>query len=147
MRSNGKYILGIDPGRAKCGLALVYHSARGCQKLYGKVIAVSQLEEELRQLLAQWPLEKVVLGDGTGKKAIFQRLNNFFSSKIEINYVDERNSSLEARRRYWQEKPARGIWRLIPTSMRVPPEPYDEYVALILIERYLEARKKCEEEP
>ena len=80
---------------------------------------------------------------GRAKKSNFPTPEQLFSSKIGINYVDERNSSLEARRRYWQEKPARGIWRLIPTSMRVPPEPYDEYVALILIEHYLEARKNA----
>jgi RNase H-fold protein (predicted Holliday junction resolvase) len=108
------------------------------------VSPVDQLEAELKQLVQRWTVDQVVLGDGTGNQQIFSRLSNFFSPQTSIAIIDERNSSQEARGRYWRVNPARGLWKLIPTSMRVPPEPYDQYVALILIERYLAARNKHE---
>jgi hypothetical protein len=52
--------------------------------------------------------------------------------------VDERYSSLEARNRYWQMYPPRGLTRLLPEGMRTPPRPVDDIVAIVLIERYLE---------
>lgn len=138
MPSKNQYILGIDPGRAKCGLALVYHSQKGLEPLCLSVIKIECLEKELGKLKDLWGVDRVVLGDGTGKGEILTRLVHYFSAKIPISLIDERNSSCEARGRYWLENPPQGLWRLIPCSLRVPPEPYDQYVALILIERYLE---------
>ena len=39
----------------------------------------------------------------------------------------------------------KGIARLIPKGMRTPPEPIDDYAAVILAERYLKTRyaKSC----
>jgi RNase H-fold protein (predicted Holliday junction resolvase) len=138
MPSKGQYLLGIDPGRAKCGLALVHYSEEGLEPLYLSVIPVELLEQELGKLRERWGIDRVVLGDGTGKSETLNRLVHYFSAKTPVSLIDERNSSCEARGRYWQENPQRGLWRLIPCSLRVPPEPYDQYVALILIERYLE---------
>ena len=33
--------------------------------------------------------------------------------------------------------PPRGWRRLLPVSMQMPPEPYDDYVAVILAQRFL----------
>jgi hypothetical protein len=33
--------------------------------------------------------------------------------------------------------PPKGLTRLIPKSLRVPPRPVDDIVAILLIERYL----------
>jgi hypothetical protein len=51
--------------------------------------------------------------------------------------VDERYTSLEARDRYWQMFPPKGITKLLPQGMRTPPRPIDDIVAILLIERYL----------
>ncbi|MDP7423155.1 MAG: resolvase, partial [bacterium] len=53
-----------------------------------------------------------------------------------VRLVDERESTLEGRRRYFQEHPPRGLWRLVPLSLRYPPEPFDDLVAVILAERF-----------
>lgn len=137
MRSKGEYLLGIDPGRAKYGLALVHHLEEGLVPLYLNVIPVELLESELGKLLQRWAVDRIILGDGTGNKETARRLAQYSSNRIPVCIVDERNSSQEARSRYWEENPAKGLLRLIPYSMRVPPEPYDQYVALILVERYL----------
>jgi RNase H-fold protein (predicted Holliday junction resolvase) len=57
---------------------------------------------------------------------------------MPIVLVDERYSTLEARDRYWQMYPPKGIERLIPQGLRQPPRPIDDIVAILLIERYLE---------
>ena len=54
----------------------------------------------------------------------------------KIEFVDEKNSTLEARSRYWQMYPATGLNKLIPEGLRLPPRPVDDIVAILLIERY-----------
>jgi hypothetical protein len=53
--------------------------------------------------------------------------------------VDERETTLQARERYWEHNPRRGWRRLLPSSLQTPPEPVDDFVALILAERVLAA--------
>jgi hypothetical protein len=53
--------------------------------------------------------------------------------------VDESYTSEAARRRYVAENPPRGLERLLPSSLRTPSVPYDDYVAVILGERFWES--------
>jgi hypothetical protein len=39
---------------------------------------------------------------------------------------------------YWQENPPKGLKKLIPLGMLVPPVPLDAYAAVILVRRFLE---------
>ncbi len=78
------------------------------------------------------------MGNQTTAKQWQQQLKENLPSSVLIKMVDERNSSLEARDRYWQMYPPQGLQRLIPQGMRVPPRPVDDIVAIVLIERYLQ---------
>ena len=60
--------------------------------------------------------------------------------RLPIALVDERNTSLEARRRYYEDHPPRGLLRLIPRGLLVPKAQLDGYAALLIIERYLSSR-------
>ena len=51
--------------------------------------------------------------------------------------VDETNTTLQARERYWEHHPKRGWRRLIPSTALYPPVPFDDYAALVLAERVL----------
>jgi len=77
-----------------------------------EVIASSQALERLASLCQQYPLE----------------------------LLDERNSTLEARDRYWQMFPPKGLQKLIPQGMRLPDRPIDDIVAILLIERHLQSK-------
>ncbi len=44
---------------------------------------------------------------------------------------------MEARERYWEHHRRRGWRRLVPSTMLVPPDPVDDFVAFILAERVL----------
>lgn len=128
-------ILGFDPGRQKCGLAVM-----GLDRalLYHEVVAAKDAVPTIQQLRHQLPISLLVMGDQTSAKKWKQQLNAELAEPLRIILVDERYSSLEARDRYWEMYPPRGLMRLMPQGMRTPPRPIDDIVAIILIERYLE---------
>ena len=51
--------------------------------------------------------------------------------------VDEYNTTQLAKGEYWKANPPRGLKKLIPITMQVPPVPVDDYVAVILARRYI----------
>lgn len=126
-------ILGFDPGRHKCGLALMgldrnlYHRA---------VVDASHVMATVEQLRQHYPISLIVMGDQTTAGEWQTQLAEM-SQPIRVVLVDERYSSLEARDRYWQMNPPQGWQRLLPSGLRQPEAPIDDIVAILLIERYL----------
>ncbi|NER96296.1 MAG: pre-16S rRNA-processing nuclease YqgF [Symploca sp. SIO1B1] len=132
-------ILGFDPGRDKCGLAVIEQEQ---QLLYHQVVASQQAITTIEQLSQKFPLETIVMGNGTTAKSWQQEISRKLGGSLSIALVNERYSTLEARDRYWQMYPPQGLQRLIPQGMRQPPRPVDDLVAIILVERYLKLEKK-----
>lgn len=132
-------ILGFDPGRDKCGLAVI---GREKQLLYHQVVASQEALTTIQKLGQQFDIETIVMGDQTTAKSWKQKLTQDLCLSVPIVLVDERYSSLEARDRYWQMYPPKGITRLIPKGLRQPPRPIDDIVAILLIERYLQLGSK-----
>lgn len=126
-------LLGIDPGREKCGLALVHPDGK---LVWRKVVVSLLLVEQVGQLVAEFPVSTLIIGNQTTSDHWQAQLGHYYPN-LPIIAVDERHSSEQARLRYWQFNPPRGLGRFIPEGLRIPPEPYDDIVALILIERYL----------
>lgn len=136
---------GIDPGRYKIGFAL----ASGGKLLFSAIIPKAE-EQKLRdalvsgdwQSLAGWraegsaddaegkELEGIYVGDGTSSSDILTLLRDV----LPVRCVNERGSTLEGRRRYWILHPPKGLWRLVPVSLRVPPRDIDDLAAWSLIE-------------
>jgi RNase H-fold protein (predicted Holliday junction resolvase) len=133
--SDQPVILGFDPGRRKCGLAVI-----GVDRMvrYHQVIEAESAIDTIQTLRQQFPISLLVMGDQTTAKDWKQKLSETLDDPLRIIMVDERHSSLEARDRYWQMYPAQGLVRLIPQSFRTIPRPIDDIVAILLIERYLE---------
>jgi RNase H-fold protein (predicted Holliday junction resolvase) len=127
-------ILGFDPGRDKCGVAVM---DKNRQVIYHQVVPSSEAIATIQQLSEQFPIETIVMGDQTTAKSWKQKISSQLSATVGIVLVDERYSSLEARDRYWEMYPPQGLQRLIPQGMRQPPRPIDDIVAILLIERYL----------
>ena len=128
-------ILGFDPGRQKCGLAVMGVDRR---VYYHDVISAEQTIETIQSLRERFPISLLVIGDQTSSKAWKQKLETELLDPMRVITVDERNSSLEARERYWKLYPPKGLTRLLPEGMRTPPRAIDDIVAILLIERYLE---------
>lgn len=126
-------ILGFDPGRDKCGLAVM---DKRQQLLYHQVVSSAEAIATMLRLSQQFAVEIIVMGDQTTAKSWKQKIEQL-NLALPIFMVDERYSSLEARDRYWQMYPPKGLDRLIPKGLREPPRPIDDLVAILLIERYL----------
>ncbi|OLP17568.1 resolvase [Leptolyngbya sp. 'hensonii'] len=128
-------ILGFDPGRYRCGLALM-----GVDRslYYHQVIPAEEVLATIEDLRTQFPISLLVMGDQTTAQLWKEKLTSHPHDPLRIVMVDERYSTLEARDRYWQMYPAQGLYSLMPKGMRVPPRSLDDIVAILLIERYLE---------
>lgn len=122
--------MGIDPGRDKCGVAVL--NAAGEIK-FQSVVATDELDAVIKNLAAQFKIEKVILGDGTTHKAAAGKIS---AAGLPFELVDEKHTTEEARREYWKKNPPRGWRKFLPTSMQVPPEPVDAIVAEILVRRF-----------
>ena len=127
-------ILGIDPGRDKCGVAVLNSAG---EILFEKVIATEEFSIAVEKLSAQFDLKIAILGNGTTHKAAEKILENFLPVKV----VDEKHTTEEARKLYWKKNPPTGWRKILPVSMQVPPEPVDGIVAEILAKRFLEDEK------
>lgn len=132
-------VLAIDPGREKCGLAVVHR----IQGLIDKtIIATADLSQAVSGLATTHNLTTIVIGDGTTTQTAQTALAAITvnGQSLDIIAVNEYRSTDEARVRYWQSHPPQGLKRLLPTGMLVPPVPVDDFVALILAERYFSGR-------
>jgi len=78
----------------------------------------------------------VVVGDGTKSMQIQAKIREALPGKAVL-VMDEHDTTIRARERYWIEIPRRGWRRLLPSSLQVPPVPIDDFVAVILAERVL----------
>ncbi|MFN9643961.1 MAG: resolvase [Cyanobacteriota bacterium] len=124
-------LAGLDPGRSKCGLVRTEPAALQVVEAY--VLPPDACFERLRQWRERGLIQAVVMGDGTGSSLWRARLADLLPAHL----IDERHSTLEARRRYWRLEPARGWRRLLPEGVRQPPRDWDDVVAQVLLERWL----------
>ncbi len=135
-------VLSIDPGREKCGVALVRLSAGApdeVQVLERAIWPRTSFFKQLDLLLQSWEVQAFVLGDATTSGSLRAELEQKRPG-IPIHVVDERNSTLEARPLYWQANPPRGWRRLIPLSLQNPPRAVDDFAAEVLARRWASSR-------
>lgn len=131
-----KVVVAIDPGRAKCGFAVVSLSGDVVHKA---IVDVNDMGTVVRTWAEDetYEVAAFAVGDRTGTNNIVEQLTAVGVPVDRIYKVDEHRSSEIGRRRYWQENRPRGWRRLVPVSLQTPPEPYDDYVAVELAYRYL----------
>ena len=125
-------VLAVDPGRTKCGIAVVDSS--GCV-LYRGIVPTMSIRGAIMDVCAQFGPSSILLGNGTGAASIFALLEEI-GFAVPLHRVDERYSSEQARALYIQDHPARGIRKLIPRGLRYPEAAYDDYVAVLLARRW-----------
>ena len=123
----------IDPGIKKCGLLLADIQS-------GKVIeaGIASLNK-FSDIVSLWNQENqisaIIIGDGTNSNFIENQLKQ--KNFLNINFVNERGSTLRARFRYWELWPPNYFIRWLPKEILFPPENLDAIVALILLEDFL----------
>ena len=125
------HLVGVDPGRAKCGLVLVDPEQR--LVLEGVVLPVSRVIDQLTTWSTQGGVDLILLGNGTSSEQWQPSLRRLASVKL----VEEQGTTLRARERYWQLWPAKGLRQLLPRGIRVPPGDLDAVAALVMVEDHL----------
>ena len=128
--------MSIDPGMQKCGLLLADFQS-------GKVIeagiaSLTKFSELVLLWNKDYDIIETIIGDGTNCKFIENQLkrNNFSN----INFVNEKGSTLRARFRYWEIWPPNYCIRWLPKELLFPAKNLDAIVALILLEDFLNYR-------
>ncbi len=125
-------VLGIDPGTRKCGYAVV--AAVGAPPAELGIVATEIVGETLRDVLSRHAVAAIALGGGTNVAPVRAELE---SLGLPIHIVDERETTLLARRRYFAAHPPRGWRRLVPRGMLLPPRPIDDFAAVLIAERLI----------
>jgi RNase H-fold protein (predicted Holliday junction resolvase) len=125
-------VLGIDPGTRKCGFAVI--ERLGTPPLDLCIAPLEGFTEQLAALTRRYPIDRVAIGRGTNSAAIVEVVRG---AGLPYELVDERETTLLARARFFDDHPPRGWRRLIPRGMLLPDRPIDDYAALLIAERYL----------
>lgn len=134
---NEKTVLAIDPGSRKLGMALVKRTSENkLNLLWHKICPVEMLASALVEANATETYSMVIVGNGTGSNDLVTELRREQPS-IGILIVNEKDTTMQARERYWEHHPRTGWRRLLPATLQVPPNPVDDFVAMILAERVL----------
>ena len=128
-------ILGVDPGTRKCGYALIEPGVPTPVVL--GIAPLAELGAVVASIGAAYPIAMVALGRGTNSEHVASIVT---AQGLAHTLVDERETTLRARARFFADHPPRGWKRLMPRGMLLPDRPIDDYAALLIAERYLAAR-------
>jgi RNase H-fold protein (predicted Holliday junction resolvase) len=124
-------VLAIDPGLGKCGLAVVHASGEAAEHM---VVARKGFLEAVQDLIARYRPGVIVIGNRTGSAASRAELEPAVSERIVI--VEEHETTLRARDRYFKDHPPRGWRAVVPRGLLSPPRAIDDYAAVLLGEEY-----------
>lgn len=142
-----KIIMAIDPGRDKTGLAIVDENLNSKEI---KIVKSTELKESIFFFLEKYKaqginINTIAIGDGTCSKKYYDEIKNYLKDQlIDLVFVDEYNTTAEARLRYWECNPPSGLKKLLPISWLTPPVPVDDYTAWIIGERYFRGNRNEE---
>ena len=101
------------------------------------VVPRARLAETVQRFAGSFSPSVIIIGGGTGGKDV-KSIIEALPKDAPVETVDEKFTTLDAKARFFKENPPRGFSRLIPVGMQVPNVPYDDYVAVLLAERYIE---------
>ena len=127
------FYISIDPGNKKCGLLLA--DVKSGKVVTAGIASLNKLSDLVSLWKEKYNISKIIIGDGTNCKYVKNELKrkNFF----DLNFVNEKGSTLRARFRYWEIWPPNYFIRWLPKEILFPPNNLDAIVALILLEDFL----------
>ena len=141
--------IGIDPGHYKIGVAFV----EGDKLLFSAIVPQAKREILFSALrandfsaLAEYKCEGnfsaiqdkgidlICLGDGTGHDKFAQEL------ALDVKFVNEKNSTMEARGEYFKLHKPRFWQRFLPRGLWLPPRNIDDLAAYVIAKRGTEIK-------
>ncbi len=133
-------LLSVDPGRAKCGLAVVTGPDEAGKTVCREraVVPTERLTLAVGEVLQRRPeITRLLIGNATHSATLRRALAAAFP-EMPLDVVEEHGTSARARRRFVAENAAPGWRRLLPPGMRSPEVSVDDYAALIIAEDFFE---------
>ena len=125
--------ISIDPGIKKCGLLLA--DMKSGKVIEAGIASLNRFSDLVSFWNEDYKINKIIIGDGTNCKYIENELKR--KNFLNLNFVNEKESTLRARFRYWEIWPPNCLIRWLPKEILFPPENLDAIVALILLEDFL----------
>lgn len=134
-----KNFIAIDPGREKCGVAVMDGEGGVAEKA---IIPRSRVGEKIKELLERHPgVDEFAVGGGTGGGELLELLKKNFPG-LRATAVEEKNTTLLARDRYFLEHPEKRYLRVFPLSLFLRQPEVDAHAAVVIGERYLKGGKE-----
>ena len=124
-------LISIDPGKCKCGLVLVDLNKKKVDQAI--VLNTEFLLKYVENLNRSENISKVLIGNGTTSQQIIEKLKFI---KKDLIIVEEKNSTLRAKNRYFELFPIRGLKFLLPREIFIINKNLDAVSALIISEDY-----------
>lgn len=132
-------ILAIDPGSEKTGTAVLgTDGSLVCRQ----IIPTGDLFCHLREMYKKYAFTHIVMGNGTNHRHLQPVAEEWIRKEapdVTFSLIDEKFTTVEGRKLYWQYTPRHGWRRLVPLSLQYPPEPVDDFVAWIIGQRYIKS--------
>jgi len=124
-------LISIDPGKCKCGLVLVDLDQKKVEQAV--VINTEFLPNYVKNLNIHENISKVIVGNGTTSRQNTAKLDFL---KNDLIIVEEKNTTLRAKKRYFELFPVRGLKTLFPKEIFIMNKNLDALSALIILEDY-----------
>ena len=124
-------LISIDPGKCKCGLVLVDLLKKKVDQAI--VLNTKFLPNYVKNLNGSENISKVIIGNGTTSRQNIEKLD-FIRNDLII--VEEKNTTLRAKKRYFEIFPTRGLKSFLPKEIFIMNKNLDALSALIILEDY-----------
>ena len=124
-------LISIDPGKCKCGLVLVDFFGKKVDQAI--VLNTEFLPIYVKNLNASENISKVIIGNGTTSRQNIEKLD-FIRNNLII--VEEKNTTLRAKKRYFEIFPTKGLKSFLPKEIFIMNKNLDALSALIILEDY-----------
>tara|TARA_A100001234_G_scaffold88486_1_gene78053 strand:+ start:757 stop:1194 length:438 start_codon:yes stop_codon:yes gene_type:complete len=124
-------LISIDPGKCKCGLVLVDFLEKKVDQAI--VLNTEFLPIYVKNLNASENISKVIIGNGTTSRQNIEKLD-FIRNNLII--VEEKNTTLRAKKRYFEIFPTKGLKSFLPKEIFIMNKNLDALSALIILEDY-----------
>ena len=124
-------LISIDPGKCKCGLILVDLQKKKVDQAI--VLSTELLPNYVKNLISSENISKVIIGNGTTSRQNIEKLDFI---KDDLIIVEEKNTTLRAKKRYFEIFPTRGLKSFLPKEIFIMNKNLDALSALIILEDY-----------
>jgi len=133
-----RYILGIDPGNYKIGIAIL--DTKNNTIIYKNITKIFNFLDVIQTMINEYEIIKIVLGNGTGYKKILFLINSLnslqnFSKNLSVEIISEHNTTFQARKLYINE--AKNWLAKLIRFIKSFFIDIDDYSAIVILQKYL----------